>query len=337
MQDLLASLKSNPFVLAPMAGITDVAFRSFMKSMGSSVLITELVSATGIKFGSAKTLDLMKFEPYQHPIGIQIFGDTLEDLAYASKIVENTGADFLDLNFGCPVPKVVKKGGGSAILKDLDRVAKVFQAVRSSTRLPVTVKIRTGWDENSKVAVEICNIAYNEGLTWVAIHGRTRSQAYKGYADWGYISEVKSKSKIPIIGNGDLCTPEQAVQRLVESGCDGVMIGRGCLKNPWLFQQSLSLWNNNRDSVFMEFVEVFNQLNEHYANWYPDRIRALQLKKLSSWYSYGLPDSTSFRKRIFQLTLAEEVLAEIKRFFSQYSNEQIVSQNNEGFLMGGHG
>ncbi|MCB9025680.1 MAG: tRNA dihydrouridine synthase DusB [Bdellovibrionaceae bacterium] len=344
MNSLLNQLKLNPFVLAPMAGITDCAFRSFMKDMGCSIVITELVSATGLKYNSKKTIDLMKYSESQRPIGVQIFGENLEDLDYAGKIVEQSGADFIDLNFGCPVPKVVKKGAGAAILKDLKRVEQVFKTIKSATSLPVTVKVRTGWDDQSRNTVDLCHIAYNEGLSWVAIHGRTRAQGYKGQSDWEYIKDVKAKSKIPILGNGDICTAEQAVQKLKESSCDGVMIGRGCLKNPWLFQESVNLLIKQKildkgltEAVNASFEDVFKKLNSQYSLCTSDKIRVLQLKKLSSWYSAGLPGSTQFRKEIFKAENSEQVLFNIRGFFNKYDPTSIKSYNNNGFLMGGHG
>jgi nifR3 family TIM-barrel protein len=240
--DLVSYLKTNPFALAPMAGITDLCFRSFMRELGCGVVVTELVSAHGIEYKSSKTVSLMGYEEIQRPVGIQLFGETPEVLASATKVVEESGADFVDLNFGCPVPKVVKKGGGSAILKDLAQVEKVFRAVKGATSLPVTVKIRTGWDESSRNAEKVAEIAYNEGLTWVAIHGRTRAAGYSGLADWDFIASVKAVSKIPIIGNGDIHDAATAVRRLKESGCEGVMIGRGCLKNPWIFREAMALY-----------------------------------------------------------------------------------------------
>jgi nifR3 family TIM-barrel protein len=256
--DILVALKKNPFVLAPMAGITDSRFRSFMRQLGCGPVVTELVSAHGIEHKSHRTLALMDFEETQRPVGIQLFGETPEVLAEASKVVEEAGADFVDLNFGCPVPKVVKKGAGSAILKDLPQVERVFRAVKTATCLPVTVKIRTGWDESSKNAEKVAEIAYNEGLTWVAIHGRTRAAGYSGKADWEYIASVKAKSKIPVIGNGDIHNAETAVGRLRETGCDGVMIGRGCLKNPWIFQESMALWEQGAAVAAVSAVEHSN-------------------------------------------------------------------------------
>src|SRR5262245_15684821 len=244
-RELLSYLKAQPFVLAPMAAITDRPFRSFMREMGCGVVVSELVSATGLKYSSEKTLKLMEFDEVQHPVGIQLFGEELDHLSEAAKKVEQLGADFVDLNFGCPVPKVVKKGAGAACLRDPARLAEILRTVKSAITIPLTIKIRTGWDEGSRNALEIANIAYNEGVHWVAIHGRTRAQAYTGFADWDFISEVKEKAKLPILGNGDIQSAAQANSRLQQSGCDGVLIGRGCLKNPWIFEESLRLFQRD--------------------------------------------------------------------------------------------
>ncbi len=341
---LLKALRENPFVLAPMAGITDSCFRTFMRELGCGVVISELVSAHGIEHKSHRTLQLMAFEPVQRPVGLQLFGDTPEVLASAAKVVEASGADFVDLNFGCPVPKVVKKGGGSAMLKDLPQVERVFRAVRSATDLPVTVKIRTGWDEPSRNAIEVANIAYNEGLTWVAIHGRTRAAGYSGAADWNYISEVKAKSKIPIIGNGDIHSGAAAVQRLRESGCEGVMIGRGCLKNPWIFKEALELYSGapqEQNNGVRDFIQLFLRLRQAFEGLVDEKITLLQIKKFASWYSSGYPGASQFRKSIFQTRSLEEAMNMTLAFFSELCDGlQPVAQadtSQEAFLMGGHG
>ncbi|MES2855579.1 MAG: tRNA dihydrouridine synthase DusB [Bdellovibrionota bacterium] len=341
-------MKMNPFVLAPMAGITDSCFRSVMRELGCGVVITELVSAHGIEYKSHRTLALMKFEESQRPVGIQLFGETPEVLAEAAKVCEQMGADFVDLNFGCPVPKVVKKGAGSAILKDLDQVEKVFRAVKGATKLPLTVKIRTGWDENSRNASKVAEIAYNEGLTWVAIHGRTRSAGYSGLADWDFIAEVKSNSKIPIIGNGDITTAKTAVRRLRETGCDGVMIGRGCLKNPWIFQDSRDLLAseviraenlsgtgavaNTRD-----FISLFHRFHAEFTASTDERITSLQIKKFASWYSSGYPGASNFRKAIFQTQTLSETMGMTLGYFTELKSAMQADTSSEAFLMGGHG
>jgi nifR3 family TIM-barrel protein len=334
---MLNHLQANPFVLAPMAGITDQAFRSFMREMGCGVVITELVSATGLKFSSEKTRQLMEFNPDQHPVGVQIFGEELEHLAYGAEVIEQMGADFVDLNFGCPVPKVVKKGGGSAVLKDLDQVRKVFQTVRKAVKIPVTVKIRTGWDEASRNSHEVAKIAAEEGLSWVAIHGRTRAAQYTGKADWDYICEVKAASPLPIIGNGDIASAAIAVERLKASGCDAVMIGRGCLKNPWIFAEAKKLLAGDTTPVKRDFMAVFERLDHHLSAHLNERMLILQLKKFAMWFSAGYPNASQLRKAIFQQHALTDVRSAIRDFFAPLAFERQADTSHEPFLMGGHG
>ena len=335
---LLSHLKANPFVLAPMAGITDRPFRSFMKELGASIVVTELVSATGLKHSSQKTKKLMEFDGSQHPVGIQIFGESLEDLDFAAKEVEQMGADFVDLNFGCPVPKVVKKGAGSACLRDLDRFQKILSTVKAAVEIPVTIKIRTGWDAHTRNSEEVSHIAYNEGITWVAIHGRTRAQAYTGLADWEYMERVKAQSPLPILGNGDLTSAEKAVERMTAAGCDGVMIGRGCLKNPYIFQQSLALWQQRaRDQESHSMMGLLERLHEHLQAFYDERLTGLQLKKFAAWYSSGFPRSSEFRKMIFQVKELKEIKERVFEYFGELQIDLQEDTSQEKFLMGGHG
>ncbi|MCJ8277191.1 MAG: tRNA-dihydrouridine synthase family protein, partial [Bdellovibrionales bacterium] len=242
-EQLLQELKNNPFLLAPMAGITDMVFRTFMRRQGAGIVISELVSANGLKYDSEKTKDLMRFCEEERPVGLQIFGEDEEALINAAIYVEQLGADFVDINLGCPVKKVVKKGAGSALMKEPDKLRRICRGIKNKISIPLTIKIRTGWDYENRNALEIAQLAFDEGVTWVAIHGRTRSQAYNGQADWDYIAGIKRNAPLPIIGNGDITSATIANNRLKESGCDGVMIGRGCLKNPWIFKQSFEMWS----------------------------------------------------------------------------------------------
>jgi nifR3 family TIM-barrel protein len=338
--ELLAHIKQNPFLLAPMAGITDRPFRSFMRSMGCGAVVSELVSATGLKFSSQKTLRLMEFESSQHPVGIQIFGETLEHLADAGKIIEQMGADFVDINFGCPVPKVVSKGAGSACLKDLVRLRDVVRAVKSAITIPLTIKVRTGWDHDTRNTHEVAQIAYDEGVTWVAIHGRTRAQAYTGLADWDYIAEVKAKSPVPIIGNGDIHFAGKAVDRMRASGCDAVMIGRGCLKNPYIFREARALWAGQEPMGVHEQLRlehVLEKLREHLETFYDERLTLIQMRKFASWYSAGLPGAAHFRRSVFQSQGREQTLGHIQNYFVSLADQQQADTSSEPFLMGGHG
>jgi tRNA-dihydrouridine synthase B len=336
--NLTEYLKENPFVLAPMAGITDVAFRSFMREMGCGVVVSELVSSNGLQYSSLRTQTLMRFEEIQRPVGIQLFGETPEYIANAAKYVQDQGADFVDLNFGCPVPKVVKSGGGAAILRDLKQLSHVLRTVKSAIQIPLTIKIRTGWDEQNRNAVEVSQIAYDEGITWVAIHGRTRTQAYAGRADWEYIANVKAKSKIPVLGNGDIQNAQEANDRLNQTGCDGVLIGRGCLKNPWIFEQSMSIYNGSLEPVVKErFQDVFSRLHKHLLKHFNQRLVMLQLKKFAAWYSTGYPGSSHFRKQLFQCTEYEQIIGVIETYYMALDLSLQADTRSEPFLMGGHG
>ncbi|MBE8163433.1 MAG: tRNA dihydrouridine synthase DusB [Bdellovibrionaceae bacterium] len=328
--DLLKALHKNPFVLAPMAGITDAPFRSFMKEMGCGIMTTELISATGLKFNSEKTKKLMAFSQDQQPVGVQLFGTDLKDLEYASKYIEDQGASFIDINLGCPVNKVVKKGAGSALLKDLKTLSGIFSCIKKAVNIPVTAKIRTGWDSQSRNSLEVATLAYNEGLTWVSIHGRTRAQGYSGLADWEYIKSVKKDSPIPIIGNGDIHTYQDAINYLNTSQCDAVMIGRGCLKNPWIFLEA-----SKKQTLTRNFSQLFKTLAKHFEQ-YEERIQLLQIKKLSAWYSAGYRNSTEFRKEIFQIKEKQNLLNAVEQFFINM-HEAPKDTRNENFLMGGHG
>jgi nifR3 family TIM-barrel protein len=335
----LEALKQNPFVLAPMAGITDHAFRTFMRKLGAGAVVTELVSATGIEYKSERTLSLMSFEEAQRPIGIQLFGEEPEHVARAAKVAEEMGADFVDLNFGCPVPKVVKKGAGSAMLKDLPAMTKMLQAAVASVRIPVTIKIRTGWDSGTRNADEVVKIAHNEGITWVAIHGRTRAQGYEGRSDWDYIAEVKAKAALPVLGNGDILTPRQAVERLLQSGCDGVLIGRGALKNPYIFRDALALYRGEQldQTLKRDYATLFTQLKEAIVARCDDHITQIQLKKFAAWFATGYPGAAQFRKSIFQTKSTDEVTQIALDYFGTINQISQEDTSHEAFLMGGHG
>jgi tRNA-dihydrouridine synthase B len=335
----LEALKNNPFVLAPMAGITDHAFRSFMKALDAGVVVTELVSSHGIQYKSERTLRLMGYDETQRPLGIQLFGEEAETVAHAAQVAEDAGADFIDLNFGCPVPKVVKKGAGSAMLKDLPGMRKMLSATVKAVKIPVTIKIRTGWDASLRNAVDVCKLAHDEGITWVAIHGRTRAQGYSGLADWDYISEVKAQSPLPVLGNGDINNPQMALHRLKNSGCDGVLIGRGCLKNPFIFFDAYRLWKGlpiqGREQ--RQFSKIIRKLYEYLELYCEPHLVGIQLKKFAAWYSTGYPGASQFRKEIFQTQDVNHALEKTLSFFDAISAYDQEDTSHEEFLMGGHG
>lgn len=335
----LIALRKNPFVLAPMAGITDCAYRSFMKNLGSSLVISELVSATGLQHRSARTEALMAFNEDQRPVGIQLFGENPQEMAWAAQFVEERGADFVDVNFGCPVPKVVKKGAGSAMMKDLPAMERLLSAMVKAVKIPVTIKIRTGWDQTTRNASDVVQLAADCGVTWVAIHGRTRAQGYSGQSDWDFISEVKNKASIPVLGNGDVLTPAQAVSRMKSSGVDGVLIGRGALKNPFIFMDSMALWAGQEidKTINRDYRAVFLSLKQCFAAHCSERILQIQLKKFAAWFATGYPGASQFRKSIFQELSAEEITGLALEYFSSINQTHQADTSTEAFLMGGHG
>ena len=320
------------FVLAPMAGITDTVFRLLMRKMGSQVVISELLSAEGLVRGGTRTRSMMQFDERERPVGIQIFGSHISTMVEAAKIVQEDGADFVDINFGCPVKKVVCDGSGSAWLKTPSKMGELLSTLKSNLRIPLTIKVRTGWDDQNRNVKEVVKVAAQCGVSWVAIHGRTRAQGYSGLADWELIREVAISSPIPIIGNGDIITAAQAKRRIEEGYSHAVMIGRGALKNPWIFQDILE---TERTSTY----DLVQLIHEHFqlAIEKKDRDRAfLSLKKFMGWYAAGYPYSSAFRGSIFQTNDVDELRDLALEFFGKQGFQKPVD-DGQPFLMGGHG
>ena len=329
----------HPFILAPMAGITNSPFRRLMRRMKSSLVISELVSANGIEYAGQKTFDLLKFHEEERLIGLQIFGEREENLVKAAQYVEKLGADFVDLNMGCPVPKVVGKGAGSAMCRNPAQLAPILQKMAKAVKIPLTIKIRTGWDENHKNALEVVKVAADAGVAWVAIHGRTRAQGYSGEADWDFIADIKAKSPLPIIGNGDIGTAEQAVHRMKTSGVDAVLIGRGVLRNPFLFEQATALWRGEtyeRPTAdrYLELLETQKQL---LAESFPERMAMVHARKFLAWYTAGMPGCHVFRSKVFTIPEPEVLWQEARDFFQAASDRKQTDYLQQPFLMGGHG
>src|SRR5690349_8015390 len=224
-------------VLAPMAGVTDSSFRRLIKELtGVGLIVTEFISVEGITRGNMRTHRMMRFLPEEQPLSIQIFGYDVDRMVAAAEIIEEMGADIVDINCGCPAKKVVGGGGGSSLLRDLPKMEKILRSIRRSIKIPLTLKYRIGWDENSINAIEVGKLAEDCGVEQLAIHGRTRMQGYSGFANWDVIAQVKQAVNIPVVGSGDVRTIEQALKRLHETDVDGVMIGRGAMANPWIFR-----------------------------------------------------------------------------------------------------
>lgn len=329
----------HPFVLAPMAGITNSPFRRLMRRMDSALVVSELVSANGMVYGNQKTFEMLKFHDEERIVGLQIFGESTENLCQAAKYIEKLGVDFVDLNLGCPVPKVVKKGAGAAMCRDSRQLFKVLKALVESVQIPVSIKIRTGWDQNNRNALDVIHAAEDAGIAWVAIHGRTRAQGYSGEADWDFVGNLKAKSNMPMVGNGDIQTAEQAVRKYLDYGLDAVMIGRGALRNPFIFKQSKNLllkkieWTPNFDSFFSFLKDQKELLRESQI----ERLALIQSRKFLAWYSAGYPGSHEFRRKLFTTDSYEAVWNEALSFFESGYTKRSFEFLNEPFLMGGHG
>lgn len=301
-----------PVFLAPMAGVSESPFRRLCRRWGADVVVTEFLSAEGIRRENEATISKLRFLPDEHPIGVQIFGAEPDAMREAAALVTDVfQPDYIDINFGCPVKKVVKRNGGSGCLRDLDLVQQVIRAVRAGTTLPVTVKIRSGWNEEMRDPVQIARKCQEAGARALALHPRTRTQMYTGAARWEEIARVKEALEIPVIGNGDIKTAEDAQRMHRETGCDGVMIARGSFGQPWIFQQARALLDGTPvpetpgvEARFQVALEHARMVQAYEA----DPIgAALEFRKHLGWYVKGLPHSAELRKRLHAVNGFDEV------------------------------
>jgi len=321
-------------ILAPMAGVTDTVFRRFIRnasflSEGSEssaisavkstcgLIMTEFTSADGV-FRSKKSRDrYLHFYEDEHPISAQLFGSNAEVMAGAAKVVEELGFDLVDLNLGCPAKRVVKCNGGSGLLRDLPSIRRIFERVRAAVKIPFTVKFRAGWDESEIVCAELARMAEDCGLNAVALHARTREQGYSGYARWEWIAAVKDAVKIPVIGNGDIRTPEDACAMVAATGCDAVMIGRTAPANPWIFRQIAQYvgtgrydepTNEDRYAMIKTYFEMLIEEGVPGA--------AGKMKQFAAWFTHGVPGGAGLRKTIYEAKDQGAVLANVEQFFA---------------------
>jgi len=351
-------------VLAPMAGVTDTVFRRFIRhaslfirdqrsgirdqrsgigdqgsatveapvtntQSGCGLLMTEFTSADGLaRMRETKRRRYLTFYDDEHPIGAQLFGANPETLAKAARIVEETGFDLVDLNLGCPAKRVVGSNGGSGLLRDLPRIGEIFRAVRKSVTIPFTVKFRMGWNEREIVCVELARMAEDEGLNAVALHARTREQGYSGQAQWEWIAKVKQAVRIPVIGNGDIQSPEAAVAMVDETGCDAVMIGRAAAANPWIFRQIAqytAAGSYDKPALVdrYQMIRAYFQMLLDEAEATKDLPRDARLgdtsgkmKQFATWFTHGVPGGAKLRAAIYHQRTGAEVLAQVDAFFA---------------------
>ena len=315
----IKSLKlTSPVILAPMAGISNLPYRRIMKSFGAGLVYTEMVSANGMIREGKKTRQLLESHASEFPLGIQLFGDDPEVLGEAARLVADAGA-LLDINMGCPVKKVIRSGAGSALLRSPERVKRIIGTVRRAYSGPLTIKIRSGWDEESINFLTIGRIAEAEGADALTLHPRTRSQAFAGQAHWELIGELKNTVNIPVFGSGDITTPEEARKMLWDTGCDAVMIGRGGYGNPWLIEQINQLLADQPvlQPDVTEKLRVALLHLQYHQDMFGDRKTVLDMRKHLCWYARGLQGASQFRKELQQSDCLTNVIRLTEAFFTQ--------------------
>jgi tRNA-dihydrouridine synthase B len=314
----------NSLFMAPMAGYTTLAFRLMVKKLGAGCVTTEMVSANGLTRSHKRTADYLKSHPAEKPLSVQIFGSHPEMMAVAAEMAVEAGADLVDINMGCPVKKVVKTGAGAALLRDLGQVARIVSSVRNACLCPVTVKIRAGWSPAETVAIEVARAIEDCGADAITIHPRYATQGFSVPANWAWIGRIKERLRIPVIGNGDIFEPSLALRMKKQTGCDGVMIGRGAIGNPWIFRQIAAMeqglheaqpsLSERRSFIVDHFGLLCESVEEHRA--------ALAIRGLLLSCTRGLPRSSQFRASITQIKNRETLMSTMDNYFSKLENGQ---------------
>lgn len=323
----------NRVVMAPMAGFSNTSFRKIIKEMGAGLIYAEMVSDKALVYESAKTLKMLKMDESERPIAQQIFGSDIESFVTAAKMVEETmHPDIIDINMGCPVPKVaLKNQAGSALLKNPEKIYEIVSAVVAAVNVPVTVKIRSGWDEKSINAVDVAKIIESAGASAITIHARTRSQGYSGKADWNIIKQVKDSVNIPVIGNGDVTSPIKAKQMLDETSCDAVMIGRGILGNPWLIRDCVDYLENGLLNKPITNLEKIAMMKRHYNALKEDKnehVALLEIRTNILYYLKGMPDSKTIKIKVCSCKTSEELM-KVLDDYEMYIKEQDLEMPEE--------
>ena len=308
----------NITVLAPLAGITNLPFRLIVKEAGCGLVCSEMISANALSYGSKKTINMMHTCAAEKPISVQIFGADPSIMAYAAKMAQAAGADILDINFGCSVKKILKSGAGVALMKEPEKAKAILTKTRKAVNIPLTIKIRSGWDPTGKEALKIAKIAQDCGVDAIAFHPRTATHGFSGKSDWSLIARLKQQVSIPIIGNGDISEPKDAIEMLAQTGCDAIMAGRAAIGNPWIFQQIHSLLNDKTIQP-VDLARRFKTMKKYVTASveYIGELHACRMMRSRlTWFVKGLPNSSRFRESITNIRTIEEAENLIDGYFN---------------------
>lgn len=298
----------NPTVFAPLAGITNLPMRLLAKSQGCALVYSEMISANALVYGAAKTRQMLTSTPEEHPLTVQLFGSDPAMVAEAAQYVEATGADIIDINFGCAVKKILKSGSGVALMGDFNKATALIKAVRNAISMPLTIKIRSGWDASGDDALRLSRIAQECGVNAIAVHPRTARQAFSGQADWSLIARIKAALDIPVIGNGDINCAEDAGRMLEQTGCDAVMVGRAAMGNPFIFRQIIDLLAGltPRPVTYEERFSLMAQFIDASSDYLGEKTTCFMLRSRLGWFAKGLPQASRFRSSICRITSKQQ-------------------------------